>query len=65
MLITTGVAPLIGDVTLFRGFRTRAELLRVTRDSDRFDLSLGAGSEDSADPALTVGALAIMRADER
>ena len=37
VMMTAGVAALIGDVALFRGFRKRAELLRVVRDFDTFD----------------------------
>ena len=37
VVMTTGIAALIGDVSLFRGFRKRAELLRAVRDFDRFD----------------------------
>lgn len=34
---TSGIADLIGDVTLFRNFRKRAELLRAVRDFDAYD----------------------------
>lgn len=37
VVMTAGVAALIGDVSLFRGFRKRAELLRRVRDFDTFD----------------------------
>ena len=37
IVITAGVAALIGDVALFRGFRKRAELLRAVRDFDTFN----------------------------
>lgn len=37
VVMTSGIATLIGDVTLFRGFRKRAELLRAVRDFDAFD----------------------------
>lgn len=37
VVMTQGVAALVGDVTLFRGFRKRAELLRLIRDYDAFD----------------------------
>ena len=37
IVMTAGVAALIGDVSLFRGFRKRAELLRLVRDFDTFD----------------------------
>ncbi len=37
VMMTIGIAALVGDVTLFRGFRKRAELLRAVRDFDRFD----------------------------
>ncbi|MGC5799243.1 DUF3768 domain-containing protein [Sphingomonas sp. NFX23] len=37
IVITSGIADLIGDVSLFRGFRKRAELIRTVRDHDRFD----------------------------
>jgi hypothetical protein len=37
VVMTAGVAELIGDVALFRGFRKRAELLRAVRDYDAFD----------------------------
>lgn len=93
VMMTSGIADLIGDVGVFRHFRTRAELLRTIRDYDAFtpgndpygehdfgafDLAgiaclwkidyynsdLTAGSEDPADPALTVRVLTILRADE-
>lgn len=38
VVMTAGIAELIGDVALFRGFRKRAELLRTVRDFDAFDL---------------------------
>jgi hypothetical protein len=38
VVMTAGVAELIGDVALFRGFRRRAELLRTVRDFDAFDV---------------------------
>ena len=34
--MTAGVAALIGEVALFRGFRRRAEILRIVRDYDSF-----------------------------
>ena len=34
--ITLGVAALIGEVALFRGFRRRAEIIRIVRDYDSF-----------------------------
>src|SRR3546814_1441204 len=34
--MTAGVADLIGDTILFRGFQRRAELLRTVRDYDAF-----------------------------
>ena len=37
VVMTAGIAALIGDVTLFRGFRKRAELIRTIRDFDTFD----------------------------
>jgi hypothetical protein len=37
VVITIGIAALIGDVALFRGFRKRAELLRSVRDFDTFN----------------------------
>ena len=36
IVMTAGVAALIGDVALFRGFHKRAEILRAVRDYDRF-----------------------------
>ena len=36
-MVTAGIAALIGDVTLFRGFHKRAELMRAVRDFDAFD----------------------------
>ena len=36
VVMTVGVAALIGDTSLFRGFRKRAELLRLIRDYDGF-----------------------------
>lgn len=37
VVMTQGIAALVGDVALFRGFRKRAELLRTVRDFDAFD----------------------------
>ena len=37
VVMTAGIAALIGDVALFRGFHKRAELFRVVRDFDAFD----------------------------
>ncbi len=37
VVMTVGIAELVGDVALFRGFRKRAELLRAVRDYDTFD----------------------------
>ncbi len=94
VVMTSGVAELIGDVSVFRNFRKRAELLRAVAAYDSFDrsidphgerdmgrfefegtdcywkidyhnLDLSAGSEDPADPFLTVRVLTIMRVDER
>mgnify|MGYP001612810413 CR=1 FL=1 len=36
VVMTAGVAELIGDTSLFRGFQRRAELLRTVRDYDAF-----------------------------
>ena len=36
VVMTAGVAALIGDVALFRGFRRRAEIIRMVRDYDAF-----------------------------
>ena len=36
IVMTAGVAALIGDVALFRGFRRRAEIIRIVRDYDSF-----------------------------
>src|SRR3546814_7938701 len=38
IMMTAGVAALICDVTRFRGFQKRAELLRAVRDYDNFDI---------------------------
>ena len=38
VVMTAGIAELIGDVALFRGFRKRAELLRIIRDYDAFNV---------------------------
>ncbi|MEG3162743.1 DUF3768 domain-containing protein [Sphingomonas sp. LB2R24] len=94
VVMTRGVAELIGDVSMFRNFRKRADLLRAVRAYDSFDrsidpygerdmgrfefegtdcywkidyynLDLSAGSEDPADPFVTVRILTIMRVDER
>ncbi|QGP81496.1 DUF3768 domain-containing protein (plasmid) [Sphingobium sp. CAP-1] len=35
--MTAGVAALVGDVSLFRGFRRRAEILRTVRNYDSFN----------------------------
>lgn len=37
VVMTIGISTLIGDTSLFRGFRKRAELLRTVRDYDGFD----------------------------
>lgn len=37
VVMTSGIADLMGDVTLFRNFRKRAELLRAVRDFAAFD----------------------------
>lgn len=37
VVMTIGIAALIGDTNIFRGFRKRAELLRTVRDYDGFD----------------------------
>ncbi|MEG3178822.1 DUF3768 domain-containing protein [Sphingomonas sp. RB3P16] len=37
VVMTRGIADLIGDVSLFRNFRKRAELLRAVRDFEAFD----------------------------
>ncbi len=37
VVMTIGIAALIGDTSIFRGFRKRAELLRILRDYDGFD----------------------------
>ena len=37
VVMTAGIADLIGDVALFRNFHKRAELLRTIRDFDTFD----------------------------
>ena len=36
IVMTAGVAALIGEVALFRGFRRRAEIIRIVRDYDSF-----------------------------
>jgi hypothetical protein len=36
VVMTAGVAALIGDVSLFRNFHARAELLRMVRDHEDF-----------------------------
>ena len=36
VVVSSGVAALIGDTSLFRGFQKRAELLRAVRDFDTF-----------------------------
>ena len=40
VLMTAGIADLVGDVALFRGFRKRAELMRLVREYDRFDRAI-------------------------
>jgi hypothetical protein len=37
VMMTIGIAELIGDVSLFRGWRNRAQILREVRDFDAFD----------------------------
>ncbi|WP_157137067.1 DUF3768 domain-containing protein, partial [Sphingomonas sp. PAMC 26617] len=37
VMMTSGIADLIGDVSLFRGWRNRAQILREVRDFDAFD----------------------------
>lgn len=94
VMMTSGIAELIGDVSIFRNFRKQAELLRTVSGYDSFtpahdpygehdlgtfefegaacmwkidyyNADLSAGSENPADPSLTVRVLTIMRADER
>ena len=36
IVVTAGVVALIGNVALFRGFRRRAEIIRIVRDYDNF-----------------------------
>lgn len=36
IVMTAGVVALIGNVALFRGFRRRAEIIRIVRDYDNF-----------------------------
>ena len=45
VVMTSGIADLIGDVSLFRGFRKRAELIRTVRDYDRFDDAINPHAE--------------------
>lgn len=45
IVMTQGVAELIGDVSLFRNFRKRAELLRMVRAYDAFDASIDPHAE--------------------
>lgn len=40
VVMTSGIAALIGDTTLFRGFHKQAELLRAVRDFDDFDAGI-------------------------
>ncbi|MDJ0275989.1 DUF3768 domain-containing protein [Sphingomonas sp. 2R-10] len=40
VVMTSGIAALIGDVSLFRNFHKRAELMRAIRDYDSFYLSI-------------------------
>lgn len=40
LVMTLGVQDLIGDVSLFRNFRARAELLRAIRDYDEFGVDV-------------------------
>lgn len=93
VMMTSGIADLIGEVTLFRNFRKRAELLRSIRGYDSFtpgndpygehdfgtftfedtacmwkidyyNADLTAGTDNPADPSVTVRVLTILRADE-
>ncbi len=45
VVMTSGIADLIGDVSLFRGFRKRAELIRTVRDYDGFDDAINPHAE--------------------
>lgn len=40
IVMTLGIADLIGDVSIFRNFRKRAEILRTVCDYDCFDESI-------------------------
>lgn len=93
VMMTSGIADLIGDVTVFRNFRKRADLLRTIRAYDDFtpandpygehdfgpftfedtacmwkidyyNADFSAGSDNPADPSVTVRVLTILRADE-
>jgi hypothetical protein len=93
VVMTAGVAALIGDTSLFAGFHKHATLLRLVRDFDGFtpandphrehdlgkfefedtrclwkidyyDTTLTGGSENAADPRVTVRVLTILRGDE-
>jgi len=50
VMMTVGVAELIGDTALFRGFRKRAEVLRSVRDFDTFGPSIDPYGEHDMGP---------------
>lgn len=50
VVMTAGIADLIGDVALFRGLRKRAELLRLVRDHDSFDRAIDPYGEHDMGP---------------
>ena len=45
VVMTIGIAELIGDVSLFRGWRNRAQILREVRDFDAFDNAINPHGE--------------------
>ena len=45
VVMTSGIADLIGDISLFRNFRKRAELLRAVRDFAAFDEAIATYGE--------------------
>ena len=63
VMMTAGVAALIGDVSLFRGFHKRAELLRAVRDFDDFNAGNDPYSEHDLGSFAFEGAACLWKID--